>query len=181
MRPGKTGTGMSAFTGAPRARIPRRQLTGAVTWLAALLVFFAAAATQTRAAGPQDHAILDLYKRFSSAQNAHDVAAVREMLSDRPDFLWISDGKPFWGRDAMIARMAEFQKAEIWRVEPEYESARVVMTSEAGGYLHIPLVLVLGSNSQPARLKWLVGVLCVRERGEWKIAALFTTQDKRRP
>ena len=73
-----------------------------------------------------------LYDRFVTAQNARDLDAVRQMLSDRPNFLWISDGKPFWGREAMIGRMASFQQAEVWRVEPEFASSKVTPGPSSG-------------------------------------------------
>ena len=101
-----------------------------------------------------------LYDRFVTAQNNRDLDAVRQALSPREDFLWVSDGKPFWGRETMIARMASFQEAEVWRVEPDYASAKVVQLSTEVAYLHIPLVLVLGRRESPAKLKWLVEVLC---------------------
>lgn len=146
--------------------------------MAAILVLFAFCVT-SRAEEPAAEDVLRLYNQFVAAQNRRDLAAVRELLSERADFLWISDGKPFWGRDAMIERMAAFQKAETWRVEPEYEHAKVVPVGTGSAYLHIPLVLVLGSAGDPRKLKWLVAVLCVREAETWKIAALFTTEDRR--
>jgi uncharacterized protein (TIGR02246 family) len=158
----------------------RNSLALAAGFVVAAVAFFACMIAP-RADTDQGAAIVDLYKRFSDAQNARDLAAVRGVLSARPDFLWISDGKPFWGRDAMLERMAGFQKAEVWLVEPDYASARTVMVSADSAYLHIPLVLVLGSKDKPARLKWLVAMLCVREDQQWKIAALFTTEDKRPP
>lgn len=133
----------------------------------------------TSKAGNVEGELRNLYERFVTAQNNHDLDAVRETLSPREDFLWISDGKPFWGREAMIKRMASFQEAELWKVEPEYASARVVELGADSAYLHIPLVLLLGSKKDPAKLKWLVEVLCQKSGGEWKIAALFTAEDKR--
>lgn len=159
----------------------RRNLWVVAAGFFVALVSLFACMTAPRADADQGAAIVDLYKRFSDAQNARDLAAVRGVLSARPDFLWISDGKPFWGRDAMLERMAGFQKAEVWLVEPDYASARTVMVSADSAYLHIPLVLVLGSKDKPARLKWLVAMLCVREDQQWKIAALFTAEDKRPP
>ena len=131
------------------------------------------------AAADTDREVLNLYKGFAAAQNARDLDAVRNMLWDQPEFLWISDGKPFWGREAMLKRMASFQTAEVWRVEPEYETAKVVEAGPEAAYLHIPLVLVLGSKDNPARLKWLVEVLCRKTADGWRIAGLFTTEDKR--
>ena len=120
-----------------------------------------------------------LYDTFVTAQNAHDIDAVRATLSENPDFLWISDGRPVWGRDAMLERMAGFQKAEVWRVEPEYAASKVIVLDDDTAVFHIPLLLVLGSKADPARLKWLVEVLCHKEADEWRIAGLFTAQDKR--
>jgi uncharacterized protein (TIGR02246 family) len=121
-----------------------------------------------------------LYETFAAAQNARDLGGVRAVLSENPDFLWISDGRPIWGREAMLERMAGFQKAEVWQVEPEFEAARVVVLDDDTAVFHIPLVLVIGSAADPARLKWLVEVLCQKEAAGWRIAGLFTAEDKRR-
>ncbi|MGQ0567877.1 MAG: YybH family protein [Gemmobacter sp.] len=130
-------------------------------------------------ASPQDE-VRALYETFAAAQNARDLGAVRAVLSDSPDFLWISDGRPVWGREEMLERMAGFQKAEVWRVEPEYAASRVVLLDDDTAVFHIPLVLVLGSSADPARLKWLVEVLCQKEADGWRIAGLFTAEDKRK-
>lgn len=90
---------------------------------------FAGAAKELRA----------LYERFLAAQNTHDITAVRRHLLDGPRFLlWVSDGKSFWGRDAMLERMASFQEAEVWRVDPDLEKAVAVEIGPETGYLHLP-------------------------------------------
>lgn len=129
-------------------------------------------------ADPQQD-IRDLYTAFVTAQNRHDIDAVRPLLSDRPDFLWISDGRPVWGREAMLTRMADFQKTEVWRVEPEYAASQVILLDEDTAVFHLPLLLVLGPRADPARLKWLVEVICQKEAEGWRIASLHTAQDKR--
>ena len=129
-------------------------------------------------ADPQQE-VRDLYAAFVTAQNQHDIDAVRPLLSDRPDFLWISDGRPVWGREAMLARMAEFQNAEVWRVEPDYAASQVILLDEDTAVFHLPLLLVLGTKADPARLKWLVEVICQKEATGWRIAGLYTAQDKR--
>jgi uncharacterized protein (TIGR02246 family) len=129
-------------------------------------------------ADPQQD-IRDLYTAFVTAQNRHDIDAVRPLLSDRPDFLWISDGRPVWGREAMLARMADFQKAEVWRVEPEFDASQVILLDDDTAVFHLPLLLVLGTRADPARLKWLVEVVCQKEAAGWRIVGLHTAQDKR--
>jgi hypothetical protein len=50
--------------------------------------------------------------------------------------------------------------------------------AEGAAYLLLPLTLVIGAAADPARLRFLVGMLARREAEGWRIAALFTTEDK---
>lgn len=146
--------------------------------LGRLAVAVAAATIARPALADGEAAVRDLYGRFLSAQNARDLAAVRATLWPSPKFLWVSDGRPFWGPDALVERMAAFQRAEVWRVDPSFERSRVVEVAPDAAFLSVPLVLTIGDAAAPAHLKWLVGVLCRRGADGWRIAALFTTEDK---
>jgi hypothetical protein len=126
---------------------------------------------------PVENELLLLYMRFVGAQNRHDAAAVRELLLDSPGFLWISDGKPFWGPDAMIERMSAFQKSEVWEVTPDLHRTKFVDVSPESAFLFQPLTLKLGRKSDPRTIAFLVNVLCVKKGQEWRIAALFTTEE----
>ncbi|MFO1047139.1 MAG: DUF4440 domain-containing protein [Geminicoccaceae bacterium] len=119
-----------------------------------------------------------LYERFAAAQNARDLDRVRPLLLDTPQFLWVSDGQSFWGVDAVLARMASFQRAPVWRVEPELDRAVAVPVRDGVAYLHLPLALVIGAEAGPDRLRFLVSMLGVETPVGWRIAALFTTTDK---
>ena len=127
----------------------------------------------------QQQEIRALYGAFVTAQNAHDIDAVRPLLSARPDFLWITDGRPVWGREAMLDRMAEFQKAEVWQVVPEYDASQVILLDDDSAVFHLPLLLIVGSKAKPAQLPWLVEVICQKEPDGWRIVGLHTAQDKR--
>jgi uncharacterized protein (TIGR02246 family) len=142
----------------------------------ALAAFLFAAAGARAETGPRDE-VLALYGRFAAAQNARDLAAVRALMIDSPDFLWVSDGKSVWGPDDVIARMSGFQRLEIWRVEPLLDKARVVPVAPQAAFLHLPLDLHLGSRAEPSVTRFLVSMLCRRTDGGWRIAALFTTLD----
>ena len=128
-------------------------------------------------ADPRDD-IVQIYKRFVDAQNAHDLTAVRGLLSDSPDFLWVSDGRPVWGADATVSRMSGFQQSAIWRVVPALDRSRAVVLSDDVGFLHLPLVLMIGSTEAPDRLPFLVEMVARRGANGWKIEALLTTNDK---
>ena len=119
-----------------------------------------------------------LYDQFRSAQNARDLVKVRTLLIDSPQLLWVSDGKSFWGADALVKRMAEFQLAEVWRVDPDLGKATIVEVNDGAAYIHMPLALTIGLRAKPDVIRFLVSILCVREPEGWRIAALFTTADK---
>lgn len=150
--------------------------------LAAMLAVAAigiAVATSVRAvrAAPADE-IVALYERFAEAQNRRDIEAVRSLLLPSDRFLWVSDGKAFWGPDAMLERMARFQQAAVWVVEPDRARRRIVEVADDRAHLHQPLVLRIGSAEAPDRIPFLVSVLCERTAAGWRIAALLTTVEK---
>ncbi|TCR60602.1 nuclear transport factor 2 family protein [Bosea sp. BK604] len=145
--------------------------------LAAIATLVLGFSSQVQAETPTEVEIKALYERFVSAQNARDLARVREALWDSPGFVWISDGKPFWGREALIERMGAFQKAEVWSVLPDRTRARVVEVSPMSAVLYQPLLLTLGPRREPRTIAFLVNVLCIRTAEGWRVAALYTTEE----
>lgn len=138
----------------------------------------AMAATSPAAAGPVEE-VRELYVRFQTAQNERDLARVRDLLLPSERFLWVSDGRSVWGPDATLARMASFQQAEIWHVDPDLGRAVAVEIDDGSAFLHLPLVLDIGAaRPGPDHLRFLVSVLGVATPAGWRIAALFTTEHK---
>ncbi len=143
-----------------------------------LMAMIVASFTASAARADPATEVRAVYGRFVAAQNAHDLAGVRSVLLDSPQFLWVSDGRSVWGREDTLARMAQFQKAPVWRVEPDLGAAVAVPLSADTAYLHLPLTLVIGDEPMPDRLRFLVSVLGVATPQGWRIAALFTTTQK---
>lgn len=56
-----------------------------------------------------------VFERFVAAQNAHDLKAVGDMLSDAKDSLWITRGSPVWGREAALQRFQTLYQG-TWRL-----------------------------------------------------------------
>lgn len=135
------------------------------------------AALSPASAGPADE-VVALYERFAEAQNRRDPDAVRALLLSSERFLWVSDGKAFWGPDTMVERMVRFQKSEVWRVEPDRTRRRIVEVSADRAHLFQPLVLRIGSAAAPDAIPFLVSVLCERTAEGWRIAGLLTTVEK---
>lgn len=146
-----------------------------------LIAFLLLLALLAPGAGRADTAeeVRALYERFAAAQNAHDLAAVRPLFLDSPRFLWVSDGTSFWGREEALARMAGFQKSEVWRVTPDLDRAVVVELAAGSALLHLSLALEFGPRDPgPERYRFLVSLLAVRTGEGWRIAALLTTREK---
>jgi uncharacterized protein (TIGR02246 family) len=142
-----------------------------------LVILATVGATSVAGANPAEEAQA-LYRQFAAAQNARDLETVRSLLLDSPQFLWVSDGKSVWGRDAAMRRMALFQEARIWHVEPELDKSVAVAAGDDAAFLHLPLELSLAfSEAAPERLRFLVTVLCVKSSSGWRIAALLTTTE----
>ena len=161
-----------------------RQIYQKMLLSAALLLFVAfgwfVALTMPVLATEQfrDDEIIAAYMSFKDAQNERDLEKVGAHFIDGPDFLWVSDGRSYWGREATLKRMGAFQGAAVWRVEPNMDSARVVELSPETAMLNMGLVLVIGSADKPSRLPFLVSILFRRVDTDWRIAALLTTNDK---
>ena len=74
-----------------RIRQPRKSFI-APLFVAGLVAFWVTSAK----ALPEDD-VRAAFDQFVIAQNAHDAAAVRELLLDSPSFLWVTRGAPIWG------------------------------------------------------------------------------------
>jgi ketosteroid isomerase-like protein len=146
---------------------------GRIWLLAALLLLTGLSSSVARADDKTQ--ILDTYRQFAAAQNSRDLGRVRSFLLDRPDFLWVTDGMSVWGVDNTIARMAQFQKAKTWRIEPDLGAAKPVMLSDGAAFLHLPLSLVIGAETTPEVYQFLVSVLWLKTPEGWRIAGLLTT------
>ena len=108
-------------------------------------------------------------REVPGGENARDLQQVRSVLWDSPKFLWVSDGRSVWGPDALVERMSQFQRAEVLRVEPDLAKAVPVELSGTTAYLNLPLVLTIGSNAKPDRLRFLVSVLGIETSEGWRM------------
>jgi hypothetical protein len=75
------------------------------------------------------------FDRFVAAQNAHDVSAVRDLLLDSPNFLWVTRGAPIWGREAALKR---FGDRAIHRSTPMLSAARYLRDDQMNRRNAIP-------------------------------------------
>src|SRR5258708_19747868 len=127
------------------------------------LAFLAAVFATPRAKADPSDEVRAVYRQFATAKNMRDLDKVGSLLLDSPNFLWISDGKAIWGRDAVLKRMALFQEARIWHVEPALDKSVAVAVSDNTAFLHLPLELTLAfSPVHPHPLRSLLTLFCLR-------------------
>ena len=123
-------------------------------------------------AGSAD-AVKMLFERFVAAQNAHDLKAVGEMLLDSQSFLWITRGRPIWGRDAALQRFQVLYQG-TWRLDPAMAELRVVDLSDGVAQLFVPVTFMIAPAGQAAQpSKFLMNQILVRSGQGWKIASIL--------
>jgi hypothetical protein len=120
-----------------------------------------------------DEDVKATFDRFVSAQNAHDASAVRELLLDSPNFLWVTRGAPIWGRDAAIKRFETLYQG-TWKLSPDTANLKVVLLSDTTAQLFVPIMFNIGPPGQPApETPFLMNQTLVKTAAGWRIANIL--------
>jgi hypothetical protein len=117
------------------------------------------------------------FERFVAAQNAHDVSAVRDLLWDSTNFLWVTRGTPIWGRDAALKRF-EMLYQGTWKLSPDTLNLKVVFLGDTTAQLFVPIMFNVGPPGQPAPdALFLMNQTLVKIAAGWR-SSLATTSDR---
>ena len=136
--------------------------------LATLTTLFMLSTVHCFAATEDD--VKSIFDRFVAAQNAHDIAAVRDLLLDSPTFLWITRGAPIWGRDAALKRFETLYQG-TWNLSPDISNLKVVLLNDATAQLYVPIRFNIGPVGQPAPdAPFLMNQTLVKTATGWRIA-----------
>jgi len=123
-------------------------------------------------AGSEDEvkAVVD---RFVLAQNAHDLAAVRDVLLDSPAFLYLAWGGPTWGREAALKRYETLYQG-TWKLSPDNAGLKVALLNDTTAQVLIPMLVSQGPAGQSVpEAPFLVHLTLVRNASEWRIASVL--------
>jgi uncharacterized protein (TIGR02246 family) len=114
------------------------------------------------------------FDRFVKVQNAHDATALKAVLADSPDFLWITRGNVVWGSDAALTRFSKLYEG-TWRLDPEMGTLRVVRVSDDVAQLHVAINFTIGAPGQPPQppARFFINQVLVKRGGEWRVASIF--------
>jgi ketosteroid isomerase-like protein len=128
--------------------------------------------TGSAAAAPEDE-IKTTFERFVAAQNAHDVAAVREVLLDSANFLWVTRGAPIWGREAALKRFETLYQG-TWKLSPDTSNLKIALLTDTAAQLFVPIMFNIGPPGQPAPdAPFLMNQTLVKTATGWRIASIL--------
>ena len=140
--------------------------------IAGIVLAAAVLVTGIATAAPEDE-IKTTFDRFVAAQNAHDVSAVRDLLIDSPNFLWITRGAPIWGREAALKRFETLYQG-TWKLSPDLSNLRVMFLSDSTAQLFVPIVFNIGAAAQPASdTPFLMNQTLVKTPSGWRVASIL--------
>lgn len=149
---------------------PRHGIAHAVV---ASAIFAAASFAPGSAVAASEDEVRAAFQQFVTAQNAHDVKAVEELLLPSPDFLWITRGAPIWGPDAALQRFAALYQG-TWHLDPEPAGMKIVMLGDVAAQIYIPITFVIGAAGQPAQqTKFLMNQVLVKTSAGWKVSSIL--------
>lgn len=150
-----------------------RQYTSRVRGLAIAAVVACVIGASPTAQAAADDEIKVAFERFVAAQNAHDPVAVRALLADSPNFLWITRGNVIWGRDAAIKRF-EANYAGTWKLAPKSSDLKVMLLNEGAAQLFVPILFTTGPAGQPAQDSWsFINQTLVKTAEGWKVMSIL--------
>jgi hypothetical protein len=113
------------------------------------------------------------FDKFVSAQNAHDLGAVRALLNDDPSFLWVTRGNVVWGVEPSLERFAALYQG-TWSLAPDRSALRIALVTESVAQLEVPVVYSIGSPGQSAtNTAFILTQTWVRKGTTWQVAAIL--------
>ena len=142
---------------------------------AKIIVAFACVAllaTSPASATPKGE-IRGVFSKFVAAQNAHDLKALGELLSDSPNFLWITRGNVVRGRDAALKRYAELFEG-TWRLDPDWSTLEIMMLDVSTAQIFVRVVITTGALGQPALSgPTLMNQILVKTSSGWRVLGIL--------
>lgn len=137
-----------------------------------MLIALVSVGTLARASTMEDE-VRAVFDKYIATQNAHDLKGMRNLLSDSPDMLWISRGKPIWGKDAALKSLEERYKG-TWKIDVDKRELRVISVSRRVAQVYAPTELSVGEpGAEPARNRLYINLVMVKKPDGWQIVSIL--------
>jgi hypothetical protein len=154
--------------------------------IGALIGTLAFTHTGTVAAAPADTlgaATLDeinaIYRKLIDAENRHDLAAVRTLVWESPNTLFVAktataaegNWAGFWGTEVVMRKFDDLYRG-VFVMAPDYARVKTVSLTSETAETYAPLnISVAYAGQTPVPKPFLMIVTWVRTPGGWKMAA----------
>jgi uncharacterized protein (TIGR02246 family) len=126
-------------------------------------------------AATMEEEVRAVFDRYVAIQNAHDLKSMRNLLVDSPDFLWVTRGKPVWGREAALKELEERYKG-TWQLDLDRKELRVISVSRRVAQVHAAIQLTVGDpGARPAKTRTYINLVMVKKPEGWQIASILPT------
>ncbi len=136
------------------------------------LAVLAAIGTPAQAATMEDE-VRAVFDKYIAIQNAHDLKSMRGLLADSPDLLWISRGKPVWGREAALKSLEERYKG-TWRIDVDRKELRIISVSRRVAQVYAQTQLSVGDPGvEPTRNRVYINLVMVKKPEGWQIVSIL--------
>jgi len=124
-------------------------------------------------AATMEEEVRAVFDKYIAIQNAHDLKSMRNLLVDSPDFLWISRGKPVWGREAALKILEERYKG-TWHIDVDRKEFRIISVSRRVAQVYATTQLSVGDpGAEPARNRLYINLVMVKKPEGWRIASIL--------
>jgi len=124
-------------------------------------------------ASTMEEEVRAVFDKWIATQNAHDLKGIRNLLSDSPDMLWISRGKPIWGRDAALKTLEDRYKG-TWKIDVDKKELRVIPVSRRVAQVYAPTQLTAGEpGTDPSRNRVYINLVMVKKPEGWQIVSIL--------
>ncbi len=124
-------------------------------------------------AATMEEEVRAVFDRYVAIQNAHDLKSMRNLLVDSPDFLWVTRGKPIWGREAALKELEERYKG-TWQLEFDRKELRVISVSRRVAQVHATVQLTIGDpGARLAKTRTSINLVMVKKPEGWQIASIM--------
>jgi len=137
-----------------------------------IVAALAMAVTPVRASTMEEE-VRAVFDKYIATQNAHDLKGIRNLLSDSPDMLWISRGRPIWGREAALKTLEERYKG-TWKIDVDKKELRVISVSRRVAQVYAPTLLSSGEpGTEPSRNRLYINLVMVKKPEGWQIVSIL--------
>jgi hypothetical protein len=120
-----------------------------------------------------------LYRTLIDSENRHDIAAVRQLVWDSHDALFVAktatpaegNWAGFWGTEVVLQHLDDLYKAGPFHIDPDYGKEKVVALSRDVGQAYVPVNITVAYAGQvPVPKPFLMILEWVRTPQGWRMA-----------